>query len=259
MAENSQLKLVKNKIVVHQSLKHPKHHPSIFEIKQPVINFEQRLEAISNSGLHIPLSLPEIIDEIQAMMRDVAALTAASEHINSPCLPIILPKCSDGHIVALIKELLKMVGKNYKKSMGGIFTNRLEGKLDKLLYIDDADPYWKIIKTMYEEAVVSLYFPLPRSLQGHPIDGQRKIIHKLPPGFIGSSLLDASVGMAMYPDILAATTTSPGYCCPAMSWFLPGLAPYFRCIGGTLCLDHVDTSAVYDDYCGGISFVGNRK
>lgn len=258
MPKNSQLKLVENNIAVHQPLKHPKHHPSIFEIKQPLINFGQRLETISNHGLDIPLSLPEIIDQIQTMMRDVAALTAASDYINSPCLPIVLPKCSDGHIVALIKELLRAVGDNYKKSTGGIFTNRLEGKLDKLLFIDDADPYWNIIKRMRDEVVVALYFPLPLSLQGLSIDGQKKKIHKLPPGFIGSSLLDASMGMAMYPDILAANTTSPGYCCPAMSWFLPESAPYFRCIGGTLCLDHVDTSAVYEDYCGGVLCVGKK-
>lgn len=227
---------------------------AITEIEQPKIDYAARLAIAAAGGIRTPLSAQEFAGQAGVLMEKVAAMTAVGEHIHPPCLPIYLPSLDGKPFMGLVEELLSGISNSFKRVCGGEFDNRLNGTLGRMLLMEDTDPARRIIAALEKKPVVLLYFPIPRSLQGRSILSQRHIIKELPAGFMGCGLLEAAMALAMYPDILVPTSLSNGYSCPVMSWFLPEYAPYFRCVGKKLFLDHIETAAAYTDYSGGIVY-----
>ncbi len=236
-----------------------KHDSDVHEIVQPTLDYNLRLLMAKKSGIRTPLSVQDFKKQSEQEMEKVAAMTNVGTHIHSPCLPIYLPSLDGKPFKQLVEELLAGVGNSFKRYCGGKFDNRLSGTLERLLLMDDEDPSWEIITALKTQSLVSLYFPIPLSLQALPVQAQRYVIKGLPDGFTGSGLLEAAMGLIMYPDILVSDSISTGYCCPAASWFIKEYAPYFRRIHDTIFLDHVEVTAAFKDYSGGVSFTKLKK
>ncbi len=236
-----------------------KHDSKVPEIAQPTLDFGLRLLMAKESGIRTPLSVQDFKKQSEHEMEKVAAMTNVGAHIHSPCLPIYLPSLDGKPFKQLVDELLAGVGNSFKRYCGGKFDNRLSGTLERLLLMDDEDPSWEIITALKTQSLVILYFPIPLSLQAHPIQAQRHTIKGLPDGFAGNGLLETAMGLIMYPDIMLSDPISTGYCCPATSWFIKDYAPYFRRIGKTLFLDHVEVTAAFKNYSGGVSFTKLKK
>ena len=196
----------------------------------------------------------ELVSEIRNQ-KDLANL------LNGVYLPVILPKLDsfEDYGRTLEEIFLPAVTFAYEKQFPDrkFYNYRKNDLVDKVSIVEGTR-HEQLVGKMTQDYVVAIYFP--NSLQGFSVFASREQLSVLPGFLFLAGGFDASVALAMYPDVLARDYQAPGYDLSALIWRSPGYSLYFRADDDGLVFDRGgDLGFANDNYSSGLLFLGSAR
>lgn len=228
-----------------------------FHLVRPALDHNERLARASEyHRADTAISVSEFQERTEAAHAKAMALPGCVNLAKAVRLPLCFPKTEIADLGQITEDFVTAAGKSYCRQFPNrSFKNYRQGDLAGQVSIVSGSRYEQFIQALTQSAVVANYYPNP--LQGYSVDAQREQMASLPEGFILSGPLDTAMGWVMYPDVLARDFKTPGYDCSAVQWQSSEFSLGFKACDDEADFDYrADLSNAYDDYSGGLLFVG---
>ena len=165
-------------------------------------------------GIDPQLRLRKFIKRYQELFLNLERDCRLANILGGVCLPIVIPRITTKDYGEAAEFFVDAAGRSYRKTFPSrAFVNNRQGCLANNVSNAEESRIGELLAREVNKAVTVLFFPL--ALQGLSVQEMRQAIAHLPPEFVLPGVIETSVALAMYPDILGRDGRTPACYCPA--------------------------------------------
>ena len=227
-----------------------------YKFTQPKLDYAACLGRIMSYCGQIEMTTTEFQAQAEALKARLGAMPGYANIFRGVHLPICMPKIViDGDLGEYLEQrLLAAVERAYKAAFPErVFNNRPKGELKDAVAWVTENRYGLFLSRLAKGPTVAWYFPT--ALQGFSIPADREQMSELAKGFFLSGVIDTSIALAAWCEVLARDGNTPVLDCAANTWQSAGDSLCFSPNGGKLDFGSRGLDAY--EYCsGGLLFVG---
>jgi len=226
-----------------------------YKLKQPKLDYAACLARTIKYYGAIDMTPAKFKAKADELMARLKAMPGYGNVFCGVHLPLIIPKIIiDGDFGEFLEGfLLSAVEKAYKDVFPGrTFNNYRKGELKEMVDWVTESRYGLLMNQLVNGPTVAWYFPT--ALHGFSILADRELMSNLAEGFFLSGVIDISVAISSWCEVLARDGNTPALDCAANTW-RSERSLYFNPRDGGLYFDYGCLYA-HEDCSGGLLFVG---